>query len=315
MPKNFNHLGSRWIKAPISMLLEFSDHFHYPICLVLNNDKKVIIDYDSESVRPRLESFGDKNVTHVYLREADLVSFMREIKESLNLKKNNNDLEAEAVVLTLSGCFELVRNSFHSLGLSSTNIDLAVEVNMLSIKMLSESPNLVSLLKKMEKDLNPYFIRAILSSSMSTCLVDAYSWGSQSIKEKVSLACMIRQLNWNQEHFKIYDEGSSIKKIEKLPLEMANLLKANGTFSKEVIEIVEQSFETPDAKGFPRGLGAASIVSLSALSIVSHSLIQKLSFYKYDYNKKDEILSELKEQFKEGQFIQIMEGVCRMIAA
>lgn len=315
MPKNFNHLGSRWIKAPLSMLLEFSDHFHYPICLILNNNKKVIIDYDKESVRPRLESFGLKNLTHVYLREADLVTFMSEIKMSLSLKKNSYDLEVETEILTLNGCFELVQNSFYALGFSKTNIDLANEVNQLSIKLINESPNLVTLLKKMESKLNPHFVRAILTSSMSACLVDAYSWGSQSIKEKVSLGCMLKQLNWDEEHFKLYDQNLDHKKLKMLPLEMAQILKDNGNFAKEVIEIVEQSFETPDSKGFPRGIGAAAIGRLSALSIVSHSLIRKLSFYEYDYTKKDKILAELKDQYNEGQFLQIMEGVCRMIAA
>ncbi len=315
MPKNFTHLGSRWIKAPLTMLLEFSDHFHYPICLVLNNEKKVIIDYDKESVRPRLESFGFKNVTHVYLREADLVSFMTEIKQSLSTKKSNEESPVESVVLTLSGCFDLIKNSFQSLGLSKSNIELAIEVNIRSIKLINDSSNLFTLLKKMEGELNSHFVRAILSSSMSTCLVDAYSWGSQSIKEKVSLGCMLKQLNWTEEHFKIYDEGKELHKLKKLPLEMGQLLRETGNFSKEVIEIVEQSFETPDSKGFPRGIGPANIGRLPALSIVSHSLVRKLSFYEFDYKKKDTILTELKDQYNEGQFLQIMEGVSRMIAA
>ena len=314
MPKNFDHLESRWIKTPLSMLLEFNQYFHYPICLVLNNDKKVIIDYDKESLKPRLESFGAKNVSHVYLREADLVSFMNEIKLSLNVKNVDTLTDQEAVVLTLSGCFELVRNTFHSLGFSKTNIELATEVNLLTIKLISDSPNLVSLLRKMENKLNPFFINAIMSASMSTCLVDAYSWGSHSIKEKVSLGCMLKQLNWSEEHFRRYEEGIELETLRKLPLEMAKLLRDNGSFAKEVIEIVEQSFETPDSTGFPKGIGAASIGRLSALSIVSHSLILKLTLHQYDYNKKDQILNELKEQYKEGQFLQIMEGVSRMIA-
>lgn len=315
MPKNFSHLGSRWIKAPLTMLLEFSDYFHYPICLILNNEKKVIIDYDKESVRPRLESFGFKNVSHVYLREADLVAFMSEIKQSLNTKKTDQEIPPEAVVLTLSGCFDLVKNSFQSLGFSQANIGLANEVNLRSIKLINDSPNLFMLLKKMERELNHQFVRAILSSSMSTCLVDAYSWGSQSIKEKVSLGCMLKQLNWTEEHFKLYDEGKDLHKLKKLPLEMAQMLRDNGNFSKEVIEIVEQSFESPDSKGFPKGIGATTIGRLPALSIVSHSLIRKLSYYEYDYKKKDTIINELKDLYNEGQFIQIMEGVCRMIAA
>ena len=240
---------------------------------------------------------------------------MIEVKQSLSTKKNNEETPDESLVLTLSGCFDLVKNSFQSLGLSKTNIELVNEVNLLSIKLINDSPSLFVLLKKMESELNAHFVRAVLSSSMSTCLVDAYSWGSQSIKEKVSLGCMLKQLNWNEEDFNLYDQGKDFHKLKKLPLEMGQLLKDTGKFSKEVIEIVEQSFETPDSKGFPRGIGPANIGRLPALSIVSNSLIGKLSFYEFDYKKKDTILSELKDQYNEGQFLQIMEGVSRMIAA
>mgnify|MGYP003669829990 FL=1 len=171
------------------------------------------------------------------------------------------------------------------------------------------------MLKRMEKSLNPHFVNAILSASLTTCLVEAYSWGSPSIKQKVSLGCMLKQLNWEQKHFEIYQSGENLDSLKELPLKMSAMMKENGSFSKEVIEIVEQSFEKPDSKGFPRGLGAGSIGRLSALSIVSHSFIKKLSEHKFDYTKKGSIIDELNNEYQEGQFIQIMEGVSRMIAA
>ncbi len=319
MPKNFNHLGSLWIKTPLTMLIDYSDYFYYPFCLLINSSKKVVIEYERDSIRDRLQNFAQREVTHIYIKEEDIVTFMNDVKASIQNKVvNTTAITPDAIedeILSLASCFELMKNSFISLGFSRSNIELAKQINLMSIKLIDQTPNLISLLKKMENSLNEHFANAILSASLSSCLIDAYTWGSSSIKQKVSLGCMLKQLNWEKEHFDIYKSGEKLERLKELPLKMSALMQENGTFSKEVIEIVEQSFETPNSKGFPRGIGAGSIGRLSALSIVSHGLIKKLTDYKFDYTKKASIIDELKHEYCEGQFVQIMEGVSRMIAA
>ncbi len=298
MSKNIEHDGVRWIQTPLKMVLQFIELFNYPICLDLNESKRVVIDYDKTSIADRLQKLEDKSITHIYLRDEDMMAFMRDVKKILEQEK-----------------IESMKTAFMQLGFSERSLILAEEINRRSMKAVRDTPNLVELLRNLRNDLHPHFMRALLSGSMSACLVDAFNWGNEEIKEKVSLGAMLTQLNWEQKHFDIFDEGTQLHSLKMLPVEMAEKLRRANTFSKEVIEIVEQAFENPERTGFPRGIDSTGIGRLPALHIVSSQFIKKLVEREFDYSAKKQIVEELKAQYNQGQFVQIMEGVSRMFAA
>tara|TARA_R110000868_G_scaffold204946_3_gene453188 strand:- start:54164 stop:55123 length:960 start_codon:yes stop_codon:yes gene_type:complete len=319
MSKNIEHDGVRWIQTPLKMVLQFIELFNYPICLDLNESKRVVIDYDKTSIADRLQKLEDKSITHIYLRDEDMMAFMRDVKKILEQEKIESGVlspkEIMSEVCSISTCYEFMKTAFMQLGFSERSLILAEEINRRSMKAVRDTPNLVELLRNLRNDLHPHFMRALLSGSMSACLVDAFNWGNEEIKEKVSLGAMLTQLNWEQKHFDIFDEGTQLHSLKMLPVEMAEKLRRANTFSKEVIEIVEQAFENPERTGFPRGIDSTGIGRLPALHIVSSQFIKKLVEREFDYSAKKQIVEELKAQYNQGQFVQIMEGVSRMFAA
>lgn len=319
MAKNIEHNGRRWIETPIKMVAQFIEHFSYSICLNLNDTKRVVIEYDKDSISERLNNLSDKNVTHIYILDTDMMTFMQDVKTSLEQEKiesgalSPNEIMSE--VCSISTCFEFMKSAFLQLGFPERSLVLAEQINRRSMKVVRDAPNLVELFRKLRNDLHPHFMQALLTGSMSSCFVDAFSWGNEEIKEKVSLGAMLCQLNWEQKHFDIFDSDLNHHLLKLLPVEMAAKLKEANIFSKEVIEIVEQAFETPEGSGFPRGIDSMGVGRLPALHIVSAAFIKKLVKHEFDYSKRIQIVEELNSRFTEGQFKQIMEGVGRIFAA
>lgn len=319
MAKNFEINGERWIQTPIKMAIEYADLFHYRICVLLNANKHVIIDYDPNDTQAKLNSLADKSVEFVYLLESDLLSFMKEVKKTLEQAKlesgelSYKDIMSETT--SISTCFEFMKTAFLQLGFSSDILILAEEINRRTLKVVKDTPNLVELFRHLRNDLHPHFMRALLTGSLSVCLVEAFSWGNDEIKEKLSMGAIMCQLNWGQRHYDIYDHGEDFTELKSLPLDMAAKLREANIFSREVIEIVEQSFEQQDGSGFPRGITAASIGRLPAIHLVSTSFIRELIRSDFDYTKRGEIVTNLKTKYSDGPFKQVMDTVSRKLAA
>lgn len=319
MAKNFEIDGQRWIQTPINMALEYADLFHYRICILLNVSKHVIIDYDPNDTRKKLKNLQDKSVEYIYLLESDLLSFMQDVKTTLEqVKLESGELSFEDIMTettSISTCFEFMKSAFLQLGFSSESLVLAEQINRRTMKVVRDTPNLVELLRRLRNDLHPHFMRALLTGSLSACLVESFSWGNDEIKEKLSMGAILCQLNWEQRHYDIYDHGENFSELKKLPIEMGDKLREAKTFSREVIEIVEQSFERQDGSGFPRGLTASSIGRLPAIHLVSASFIRELIRNDFDYSKRGHIVGSLKVHYSDGPFKQVMETVSRKLAA
>jgi len=319
MAKNFEINGQRWIQTPINMAIEYADLFHYRICVLLNANKHVVIDYDPNDTQSKLKNLEAKSVEYIYLLESDLLSFMQDVKTALEQSKlesgelSPKDIMTEAA--SINTCFEFMKSAFMQLGFSSDSLILAEQINRRTMKVVKDTPNLVELLRRLRNDLHPHFMRALLTGSLSACLVEAFSWGNDEIKEKLSMGAILCQLNWEQRHYDIYDHGQDFSELKKLPVEMGDKLREAKIFSREVIEIVEQSFERQDGSGFPRGLTASSIGRLPAIHMVSTSFIRELIQSDFNYAKRGEIVVNLKSTYSEGPFKQVMETVSRKLAA
>lgn len=319
MAKNIEIDGQRWIQTPIKMVMGYIELFHYRICVNINASKRVIIDYDSNDCHDKLKKLEAKSVEFIYLLEADLLNFMQDVKTSLEQAKlesgeiSHRDIMSETT--SISTCFEFMKSSFLQLGFSSESLTLAEQINRRTMKVVKDTPNLVELLRRLRNDLHPHFMRALLTGSLSTCLVESFSWGNDEIKEKLSLGALLCQLNWEQRHYDIFDHGEDVSELRRLPSEMADKLRECKTFPREVVEIVEQSFERQDGSGFPRGLTSASIGRLPAIHMVSTGFIRELIQRDFDYSQRNEIVLNLRASYSEGPFKQVMETVSRKLAA
>ena len=319
MSKNIEIDGERWIQTPIKMVLQHVEHFHYQICLDLSDQKRVIVDYNEADTRKRLQSLLDKSIEHIFLREEDLIFFMKNVKSSLEqVKIEAGELSVAEIMsetCAISTCFEFMKSSFLQLGLNSQSLILAEEINRRTLKTIRHTPNLVELLRTMRNDLHPHFVRALLTGSMSICLVDFFSWGNDEINEKLSLGALMSQLNWEDRHYQIYENGTDHKELHNLPVQMASKLREAKIFPREVIEIVEQSFERPDGSGFPRALSSSAIGRLPAIHMVSTSFVKDLIAYDFDFSKRTTIVDNLKQRYNEGSFKPVMEMIAQNLVA
>src|SRR5690606_15220452 len=113
-------------------------------------------------------------------------------------------------------------------------------------------------------------------------LLDTFDWSSEKIKEKMSLAIMVRDvLLWPEQFAQLRDYEKSGRtlaldeEIRNHPTKTAALLEAdkNRWFPPEVCTIIQQHHERPDGGGFPAGLKHTKITVLSAIGIVSDDFI------------------------------------------
>jgi hypothetical protein len=320
MTKQIDFDGKRWLQVKVAMVLQFIDYFHYPFCVELNENKRILIEYDRQAAFERFEKLLKKGVSTVYMCDEDLIIFMRDVRQALGQKDKMKieDMTPEQVLKethSLNTCYQFMQESFAQIGLREETVELAIEINRRSLKIIKAVPNLITLLKRMRNDLHPQFMMSLLTGCFATCILDSFSWSSDQIKEKVSLGALLARLNWEKKHFDMYSTGKIGHELTRLPTEMATQLRALNTFPKEVVEMVEQCFERPDGRGFPRGLSASNIGRLSALQMVSMDFVAELVANNFDYEQKDKIMALLRERYHDGSFKQMMDGIDRQLAA
>lgn len=320
MSKEIDLDDNRWLQVKVRMVLQYVEFFHYPFCVDLNENKRVMIEYDPSSVENRFEKLMERGLGTIYMLDSDLMSFMRDVKNAMEDEPQVSvgDMTPEQILneaRSINTCYEFINDSFAQLGFSRESIEVATQINRRCMKLVRDIPNIVVMLRRLRNELNPQFVACLLTGCFASCVVDAFSWGSEQIKEKVSLGAMLVRLNWEPRHYEVYANGERSSELVRLPTELAAMLRKLNEFPREVIEIVEQCFEKPDGSGFPRGLAANNIGRLSALQMVSMDFVSELIRLDFDYSKRAEIMSLLHERYQDGSFKQVVEGIERQLAA
>lgn len=321
-------------RVDINTTLSLKAPFPFDVYVKLSEAKIVKLTLKGEDVIDRLRNYQKKGVTHVYVNKIEYKKFLAELKQSVSQKFFNPDSvikkrsaeeiasEERKKVEALDMGFKAMKDAFFSnLGVDENVIGMAEEVSKQGLLLIKQKPNIFKFFKRFKENCSSELMNGMLVSYSTSIILDEFSWASEVIKSKASLASLLRDIILSPEEFEeIKNDSSPWNNLSKRALEhpvlISKLLNNHakmGIIPHEALLIIEQHHERPDGKGFPHGINYKRINQLAAIHIVADSFIQLLVKNNFDFQKKDQIFSELEEIYFQGSFRKAFSGLVKAI--
>lgn len=292
------------VKMEVTSLIKFADKFagievHLPV-----SGKYVKLNYSSDNFVDILRKLQQKEVSEVFIKEADCEKVIEHIKESMSAKSFYDPKTVqEKRVEQVSAAMETVKTVINQLGVEPETVRLLKTINTRAMTLLSESPSIFAFIKQFKKNCSEEFLLSILTNYIMSLVIDEFPWKSDQVKEKGALASLMCDMTLTKEDFQTIREwkktgGELPEKIKRHPADIAENLKKNKLLiPMETITIIEQHHELPSGKGFPHGISGNRFNQLSTIFIVSQQFSERLHEAEYNYEKRLEIIERIREEY------------------
>lgn len=299
------------VKMEVVNLIKFADKFagievHLPV-----NGKYVKLNYSQDLFIDILRKLQQKDVHEVYIKEADCNKLVEHLASSLSSQtfydpKTTQEKKVESV----SAAMETVKGIINQLGVEPETVKLLKTINTRAMTLLQESPSIFAFIKQFKKNCSEEFLLSILTNYIMSLVIDKFPWKSEQVKEKGALASMMCDMTLTREDFQVIRDWKKMggilpEKLKRHPADIAESLKRNRLLIPiETITIIEQHHELPDGKGFPHGITSSRINQLSAIFIVSQQFTEMLHEAEYNYEKRTEIISRIREVYGSSKMFE-----------
>ncbi len=292
------------VKVAISHLIKFAADFAGVEIHVQVGAKYVKLNYQEDTFIEILRKLQQKDVLDVYVKREDCERIVEHVQQSLSPKqfydpKTTNEERVESS----SAALDVVKSVIHKIGATPETVAAVKTINSRAMSVVGESPSLFLFVKQFRKNCSEQYLLSVLTNYIMSLVIDTFPWKSDQVKEKGALASFLCDLGLSAEDFSAitaWEKGSAAlpDKIKQHPLEVAEILKKNrGIIPSETITIIEQHHERPDGSGFPHGIRSGRFNQLSSIFIVCQQFAHKLHAANYDYEKRFDILVELKDKY------------------
>jgi len=309
-------------KVPLNIISKYGNELPFDIYLKLSESKYVKLVQKDGNVIDTVSKYNAKGVESVYTTKEDFATFINQLNNSFTSKFFDPNVSTEQSVSTLSDGYEVVQESLQKLGISQSTANFAKEITKQSISLISQQPNIFKFFQEFKSKCSEAYLLNMLVAYTTTCMLDTFDWTTHAIKEKMNLSVMLRDILLNKDDLIQLKEhrnniGELSGKIIEHPRKMAEMIEndKNTFLPKEVAVIIEQHHESPDGKGFPRGIGHSKITVLSAIQIVGDDFIDRMVQFNFDLKMKNEILNALSTKYNQGNFRKAMDALKMMFHA
>ena len=155
---------------------------------------------------------------------------------------------------------------------------------------------------------------------VTTVFCQQLGWVSESSQVKLAMAALMHDMvlsdehlhdvqKWNERARNSQDKSPETLKYRNHPIEAAKLIQTIKNLPPDIDQIILQHHETPDAKGFPRGLNSGWISPMSAVFIISEDLIQFISDSEDLRNRINEFVNLREKIYVEGNFKRVFQAL------
>ena len=312
--------SNNFCRVPLGIIMQYGEEIPFDLYLKLSDQKWVKIGHQQEDIKDIFAKYQAKGVEDVFAHRESYMTFLGKLKDQLSYKLFDPDTTEQESVDLLAGSYQVVRESFVKLGVSEIALEVAQEVAKSSQQLIKNHPNLFEFFKKYRESCGDAYMRSILVGFITSCMLDFFEWKSVAIKEKLTLAALLRDLLLTAEEFKRLEESEEVGEFADLsetiinhPLDMTKMLqnsRGDSWVAQEVIAIIEQHHERPDGTGFPRKISHLRINQLASIHVVADHFIRSMIAAEFNMGARDDILQRLKIIFKQGSFKKSVEALC-----
>lgn len=309
------------LKMQVHHLIKFADNFagieiHIPV-----DNKFVKLNYSTDQFVEILRKLQQKEVAYVYIKSNDCQKIMDRVEESMSPKSfYDPSTVPEQRVENAEAALKIIKQVITQLGPEEKSVKLLNTVNSRALTLVSESPTLHAFFKRFKKNCSEEFMRTMLTSYLMSLVIDKFPWKSDALKEKGALASVLCDLLLDKGDFqKIKDyeksgDGELSDRLRHHPVDVADQLrKKRNLIPSETLTIIELHHETPDGKGFPRGITASRFNHLSCIFILCQRFIEELYEENFNFEKRIEIIQRLESKYGAKSFEKSFQALLSVV--
>lgn len=275
--------------------------------------------FDAQDVEKYL---GKKKIDYLYLKSSESAEFISKLQidlEKLLLSTTTTPEQAEQVARQVQ---EAVQELGAILGFTPEVQQLAKQGVEVGVKAIGKSPRLARVFQILQKDDKNYLSSHSMALAHVACSLSlALEWPSITTFQKLTFAAFFHDITLSNNDLarvsnliELNEKSSKfsaaeIQAYKNHPIAAAELIRRFNEVPTDVDNIVIQHHESPDGKGFPRGIMASQIMPLSSVFIVAHDYIDFL--YLKPTASFQEFLALYKEKYVGGSFRKIIETLMR----
>lgn len=309
-----NHLTS----LPINILKRYGfDSIDVHVKLHQDRLTKIIAKENSFSLDQKtLEEYIAKGVSEVYIQKDAFMTITKHMINQLTIKarqlKKVSPLDIAGLQVNVS------LHNLKELGINDEQINSVNEILEETIQSIFVDKTIENKIKELMKGYSYHTSHCVLLMYVASNILKKTTLPFQKTLKKIALAAFFHDLsidNETAEHelrgLDPKSEPASMlkKRLLEHPRASTELLKrADDDTFNEAKKIIEEHHETPNGKGYPRGLNASQISPLSALFILSHEIANNL--YRNEYNKDilAQMLKNFEKDYNQGNFKNFFEA-------
>ncbi|OFZ20476.1 MAG: hypothetical protein A2X94_10710 [Bdellovibrionales bacterium GWB1_55_8] len=264
------------------------------------------------------ERYKQKNITHLYLKAEDQPQFLSLVQDNLTLLLETKKLgTSEVIENVFTPSILLIHKVTSTFGWSEDLRDIVRNTVAIAVKTMNENRDLRSILQKLRsqshRDLAEFCSEV---SFVASGIATAMGWSSELTYYKLALASYLQDLSLTDEQTEHYHSLvqaahepknanlSEIREFKLHPVKSVSVLEKWRNAPPDVDAIILQHHESPDQRGFPRGLPPQTINPLAAVQIVAMELV---NFHRINGPDADMVafLADQKSRYQQATFKNI----------
>lgn len=315
------HMEQEFLPIVATMLIHFNS-VPSDIFIKLSEQKFVkIINANDYYASDDIEKFLNKSIKFFYTNKNNYSSLLNFLFEGIFRMFPEQMSSATSPIIDLQEDLQkAIQTRLITLGVDQNVIEMTKVSIECAIKIIETQPDLKKIINKIRLGGNYTYDHSLIISYITGILANKMDWSSKDIKVKLSLASLIHDITLEDSDFaKLHDlepekisKDKDSKKYELYKnhiVKSAEFIKQMKGFPPDVDNIIIQSHELANGNGMPRGLGALSISSLSALFITSHLFVNELYIRDFKEGSSVEIIKLLELSSYKGNFKKPIDGL------
>ncbi len=316
--------------VPISIqtLLQFTNgEFDFYLKLSGRNFIKIINKGDIFTNQDA-EKLLAKGIKEVHVKASDSHDLLKICEDRLLMRvKEAGNLPVEEGVLIVIGAIEQVESISKALGWTNEVALSAQKTVSSAIEILIQNSQMTQTLKK--RFLNPsspYAMHIGLQTYLTCGFCKLLGWTEESTQTKLVMASLLHDVSLDESYYddiRTWNKKASNSKIKAAevvqyrnhPLEASKFASTLKVLPPDVEKIILQHHETPDGKGFPRGLASNQISSLTSLFIMIEDLIGFIGEGRHIESSISDYLTWGETKYSSGYFKKIFDVMKEKISS
>ncbi len=237
-------------------------------------------EYEKYSVRRKMEYF--------YIKKQESYEFIEKLNSQFDQIIESSEYGSEEVLQSVGEIHDVVSQLSSKLGFNDEVQSLIKKNVKLTMKAIGGSRKLSKLFSESQLRNKNYLSKhSTMLASVSCSLAAHVDWSSDRTFEKLILASLLHDIHFQNPDLARIGTKVELAKFAQIlneedkklilnhPVRCSDLIKTMKEVPSDVDVIVLQHHETPDGKGFPKGLTATQISPLASILIVAHDLVDQ----------------------------------------